>query len=467
MSKIPSAEAIVIAAIVLVLGLAAGGWILFARSRATLKEEQRLRAQEAVSFVGKIKELEKRLGPILDMDKEIRRLNGQASSIESQIEALRSSYIQKKDVYDRLVSEVAIFDERLAFAEMGVYEPHFEFSDSEEYKEAIFEIRAKQKDMVTDKTAVVCSTEWQVDGSRAKGQTMTNRAIRLTLRAFNNECDAATANARWNNVKAMEKRIIKAKESIDKLNESSKVDVADDYLHLKLTELFLTHEHREKQKAEREERAEAARLAREEQKLIRDLERAEEEEERYARLLSKAQAEAASIVGPQLEVFDAQIKSLEKDLAEAHAKVERAQAMAEKTRSGYIYIISNIGSFGEDVVKIGLTRRLDPLDRIRELSDASVAFSFDIHAIIYSDEAPTLERALHHEFEPARINAMNARKEFFRAGLAEVEDAVRRLAPSAPFHRDIEAQDYRETLSKRSALLASEAAQEIAFPASI
>jgi hypothetical protein len=142
--------------------------------------------------------------------------------------------------------------------------------------------------------------------------------------------------------------------------------------------------------------------------------------------------------------------------------------LAEKTRSGFIYIISNIGSFGKDVVKIGLTRRLDPVDRIRELGDASVPFSFDTHAIIYSDDAPTLERALHREFEPARINAMNARKEFFRARLEEVEAAVRRLAPSAPFHRDIEAQDYRETLSKRNALLlAPEVAQGIAFPAFI
>ncbi|RCS24542.1 GIY-YIG nuclease family protein [Phyllobacterium salinisoli] len=222
-----------------------------------------------------------------------------------------------------------------------------------------------------------------------------------------------------------------------------------------MQELFLTHEYREKLKVEREERAELARAQKEEQKLVRDMERAEEEEARYQRLLDKARAEAERAVGPRLEAFNAQIAMLERDLEEAHAKFERAQAMAEKTKSGYVYIISNIGSFGDDVVKIGLTRRLDPADRVRELGDASVPFTFDTHAIIYSDDAPALERALHREFEGVRINAQNFRKEFFRARIEDVEAAVTRLAPGAPFFRDVEAQDYRETLARRNAALAA------------
>ncbi|MNE28735.1 hypothetical protein D3C80_1221870 [compost metagenome] len=142
--------------------------------------------------------------------------------------------------------------------------------------------------------------------------------------------------------------------------------------------------------------------------------------------------------------------------------------MAERTRSGYVYIISNVGSFGDDVVKIGLTRRLDPTDRVRELGDASVPFFFDTHAIIYSDDAPTLERALHNEFEKVRINTQNYRKEFFRASIDDVETAVKRLAPLAPFFRDIEAQEYRETLAKRNAMLASNVvAKELALPDTI
>ncbi|AUX78891.1 DUF4041 domain-containing protein [Sinorhizobium fredii] len=412
--------------------------------------------------------LEERFKSVLDVEAEVSKLQTQVKIETMKIDDLRNSYVEKRTIYDRLIKEVAIFDEKLAFAEMGVYEPHFEFNDSEEYKRNIEVVRASQKAMVTAKTAAVCPTAWTVEGSTAKGQTMTNRNIKLTLRAFNNECEAAIANCRWSNVNAMEKRIATAFTQINKLNESNHVSITESYLKLKFQELFLTHEYREKLKAEREERAELARAAKEEQKLIRDMERAEEEEARYQRLLDKAKAEAESAVGPKLEAFNTQIEMLERDLAEAHAKFERAQAMAEKTRSGYVYIISNVGSFGSDVVKIGLTRRLDPADRIRELGDASVPFVFDTHAIIYSDNAPGLERALHAEFEPVRVNAQNYRKEFFKATLDEVEAAVKRLAPDAPFFKDIEAQDYRETLAKRrSTLLAQEMAPETLLPEAI
>src|SRR5262249_35164927 len=156
------------------------------------------------------------------------------------------------------------------------------------------------------------------------------------------------------------------------------------YFDSKMQELRLTHEYREKLKQEREERAEAARQAREEQKLVRDLENAQADEERYQDLLSKARAEADRMGTVRLEAFSEQIRLLEKDLANAQAKLQRAQALAERTKSGFVYIISNVGSFGDNVIKIGLTRRVDPTERVRELSDAAVPFKYDTHAIIYS-----------------------------------------------------------------------------------
>jgi hypothetical protein len=420
-----------------------------ARLETVAAENEKLKAA--------LKSLADRFRSVIDVDLEAERVRAEVGEVEASLSTLRASYREKKATYDRVVKEVAVFDERLAFAEMGVYEPHFDFTDSEQYKQAITATREDQKRLVSGKAAVICKANWSVDGSAAKGQTMTNRNIKLTLRAFNNECEAAIANVRWNNANAMEKRIVNAAEQIDNLNSSNQVFITDEFLKLKLKELYLTHEYREKLKAEKEERAEAARAAKEEAKLTRDMEKAEEDEARYQRLLDKARAEAAKITGPQLNAFSEQIRILEQDLAAAHARVERAQAMAEKTRSGYIYIISNIGSFGDDVVKIGLTRRLDPADRVRELGDASVPFVFDTHAVIYSDDAPALERALHGEFERVRVNAQNFRKEFFRVKIDEVEAAVKKLAPGAPFFRDVEAQDYRETLARRNlALLTSE-----------
>ncbi|MBB4349428.1 DUF4041 domain-containing protein [Aliirhizobium cellulosilyticum] len=416
----------------------------------------------------KLTSLEQRYSSISSEEAEVERLKEVANSLSENISALRDSYTDKKALFDRLAKQVAIFDEKLAFAEMGVYEPHFDFNDSEQYKQAILENRELQKRMVSTKSAAIAKTEWTVSGSKAKGQTMNNRNVKLALRAFNNECDAAVANVRWNNANAMEKRIVNARQQIDNLNATNDIEITEEYLRLKLVELQLTHEYREKLKAEREERAEMARAAREEQKFIRDMERAEEEESRYQRLLDKAKVDANKASADKIGAFNEKIQMLEKDLAEAHAKFERAQAMAEKTRSGYVYIISNIGSFGNEVVKIGLTRRLDPADRVRELGDASVPFIFDTHAIIYSDDAPALERALHNEFQKTRINAQNFRKEFFRVSIDEVENAVQRLAPGAPFFKDVEAQEYRETLARRNAMLAAiEPPELVAFPASI
>ena len=397
-----------------------------------------------------MKASDKKYSWITSRENEIERLQVSASTLRRDIEELRGSYREKKEVYDRLKEQVALFDERISFAELGVYEPHFDFGDAEAYKTAIKSVRDQQKSMVSAKSATNCPTDWTVDGSKAKGAAMVNRQTRLTLRAFNNECEAAIANARWNNVNAMEKRILNAAKQINAANASMNLNLSEEYIALKLDELHLTHEYREQQKREKDERAERARLEREEKKLQADAAKAEREEQKYQEMLERARQEAG--------VDESKISDLERALAEAHEKTERAKSMAEMTRSGYVYIISNVGSFGEDVVKIGLTRRLEPDDRVRELGDASVPFTFDTHAMIYSEEAPWLESSLHREFDDRRVNASNMRKEFFQVSLEEVEEAVKRLAPDATFFKDREAQEWHETLSRRKQLLA---AQEI------
>ncbi len=444
-----------------------------------LRAEVADRAAEKASLEAKIASLKaseatlrERFSVILDADAEALKIVGAAreehADLESKIATLRASYAERRQVFDRLVQQVAVFDETVAFAELGVYQPHFDFSDSETFKATIIEVRNQQKAMVSDKRAVICRTEWTIDGDKRKGKAMGDRAVKMALRAFNNECDAAIANVRWNNAVAMQKRIETAFEQINKLNEPLTVSIQGTYLALKLRELRLTHEMREKLKAEREERAELARVAREEQRLQRDLEQAEAEEAKFQRLLAQAKAEAERASGDKVQAFSQKIEMLERDLAEARARAERAKAMAEVTRCGYVYVISNVGSFGPDVVKIGLTRRLDPEDRIRELGDASVPFLYDIHAIIYSDDAPTIERALHKEFEASRVNVVNNRREFFRVSLEDVEKALARIAPGASFFKDVEAQEYRETLATRADRLATkEAAKSLDFPTSI
>lgn len=421
---------------------------------------------------------EARFQHIIDIEDEVSKIQknhksdlaeiaAQRERISLDIAELKKQYHDKKEIFDKLRHEVAIIDEKMAFAEVGVYQPHFDFSDSEAYKQAIEDVRNRQKARISEKTAVICETEWLLTGSKAKGKAMTDRNIRLTLRAFNGECDAAISNIRWNNASAMEKRLHLIRDQINKLNETNAIKITEGYFNLKLKELRLTHEYREKLKFEKEEKAELARAAREEQKLLRDLEEAEREESKFAKLLEKAKIEAAKCEGDKLQQYAQKIEMLEKDLAAAHEKAERAQSMAQLTKSGYVYIISNIGSFGSDVVKIGLTRRLDPQDRVRELGDASVPFTFDTHAIIYSDDAPSLERALHLRFADSRINVTNIRKEFFRVTLDEVENAIKELAPDAPFFKDIEAQEFHETMALRKSKLEAIEAPKHLFPDTI
>lgn len=417
---------------------------------------------EAAKLSAEHEATEAKYAAIISQEAEVARLQAIATSLTSDIEALRSSYAEKRALFDRLEQQVAIYDERLAFAELGIYEPHFDFTDSEDFKARIVEVRDRQKAMISAKQAALCPTEWTVEGSKAKGATMINRQTRLTMRAFNNECEAAIANVRWNNVVAMEKRVLSAAAAIDKENTSMNLTLNDRFVALKIEELRLTHEYREQLKREKEERAEMARAEKEEKKLLAEAEAAEREEAKYQALLEKARKEADSDGNRR------RIEELEAALVAAHAASERARAMAEMTRSGYVYIISNVGSFGEDVVKIGLTRRLDPDDRIRELGDASVPFGFDTHAMIYSDAAPALEGALHKEFADRRINMSNFRKEFFRVSLDEVEAAVARLAPTAGFFKDREAQEWHETLARRNAaLLDMQSAVSKSLPATI
>jgi hypothetical protein len=198
---------------------------------------------------------------------------------------------------------------------------------------------------------------------------------------------------------------------------------------------------------------------REEEQAQRELERArldaEKEEKRYQDALAKARLEAEKAVGAKQEKLLGQVAELERKLAEAEARKARAIAQAQLTRSGHVYVISNVGAFGEEVFKIGMTRRLDPFERVKELGDASVPFEFDVHAVIYSDDAPGLENKLHRQFHWRRVNRVNERKEFFRVGIDEIAAAVRAERAEIEIVRAPEAAEYRKTL----ALLTDEAAR--------
>ena len=358
-----------------------------------------------------------------------------------------------------LQAELARLDEQATLQSFGFYRPRYDFATSEAYQSRLEEIREAQKEMLRLKTAAVGDVEWTVNGSKVEGRKQIAQTLKLMLRAFNGECDAAVARVGYNNVQVMEARIRKAWETVNTLAQVQQCRVVPEYLDLKLQELFLAHEYQEKVYAEREEQRRIREQMREEELAQRELERAREdaerEERRYEEALAKARSEVERAIGAKQERLQQQIAELEQRLAEAHERKERAIARAQLTRSGHVYVISNVGSFGEEVFKIGMTRRLDPMDRVRELGDASVPFEFDVHAIIYTEDAPGLENKLHRQFHWRRINRVNERKEFFRVTIDEIAAAVRAENAEIELVREAEARDYRKTL----AMLAEEVAR--------
>lgn len=288
----------------------------------------------------------------------------------------------------------------------------------------------------------------------------------LVLRAFNGETDAAIANVTWNNYRVMEERIRKTHEALNKLGTVMRITIAEPYRDLRLEELRLVFEHEERKQQEREEQRRIRAQMREEEKVQRELARAQEEAEkeeaRQERALEKARKEAAAAVGAEHDLLAQRVVELERQLVAAHEQRERAMARAQLTKSGHVYIISNIGSFGEGVLKIGMTRRLEPEERIQELGDASVPFPFDVHALIYSENAPDLEAALHNRFWERRINHANERKEFFRVTVDEIASYAREAGLIVEFAQLAEAKEYRQTQAVLMAAKASEAGPVVA-----
>jgi multidrug efflux pump subunit AcrA (membrane-fusion protein) len=245
-------------------------------------------------------------------------------------------------------------------------------------------------------------------------------------------------------------RINKLADGIEKHAVSFNYGISEEYTKLKYDECTLNYQYKLLKQEEAEEQKAIKEMIREEQRVAKEYEKAiadaQQEENLYQNLLNKAQQELANASADQKSEFEAKIKQLEADLEESKLNNVRTMSMAQQTKRGHVYVISNIGSFGGDVYKIGLTRRLEPLDRVKELGDASVPFIFDVHALICVEDAPALESALHKKFTHKRVNAVNHRKEFFRTDLQSIQNAVLEIAGiDADFKTTIVADEYYQT----------------------
>jgi hypothetical protein len=397
-------------------------------------------------------------------------LNAQKEKAKNELQAFDGWFAKRKqEANQQLIEigkqvelrqkEVIVLDDALLLQSFGFYKSHYNLENSEHYKLKLEHVQDKQEQLIKLGKAALFPTNMTMNNSLAEGEKMIKDYVKLILRSFNNECDNSIGNVNFNNIASVEKKIRKAYETLNNLGKRLEIAIVPDYLSLKLEELYLCYEYQVKKQEEKEEQKRLKEQMREEAKLLKEIEemkaKVEKEQKHFNKALENVNAQLAQAQTENERILLEKEKiGIEQKVVALEKDIQDVRNREQNTRAGYVYIISNIGAFGENIYKIGVTRRFDPAERVDELGDASVPFDFDIHAIIFSDDAPALENALHKSFEPKRLNLINRRREFFNVSLEEIERVVKtNFSKPVEFTKMADAAEYRESLAlKQSAV---------------
>ncbi len=414
------------------------------RKRAEDLERQLTELQEVAKQYGAMEVIEVRRC----IDEEIANLNKACLAVESAKHELEELTRQSSD----LRNQILVFEETVLLESFALYVPKFKLNASHEYKTRLDGVRQRQKEMIKDGEAATGNMSWEVNGSKTEGRKLVNDMTKLVIRSFNNEADYCVDNVKFDNIELGEKRIRQSFETCNRLGRVMTVRLSDEYLNLKLDELRLAHEFQVKKQEEKEEAKRMREELREQQKLEQEIRAAREkiakERKHFAAALRDLNARLEKVASDEERaLLLAKIAEVEAGRTDLDKEEKAIDYREQNAKAGYVYVISNIGAFGEGVYKIGMTRRLDPMERIDELGDASVPFWFDVHAMVFSDNAPALEARLHERFAAGRVNKVNGRKEFFRADLAEIESVIRSNYDAVvEVTHEAAAEQYRESL---------------------
>lgn len=391
-------------------------------------------------------------GDAITVKNKIEGLSKEQDQITVNINNLRNEQNKLKNEISEKKEQILVLDEELMLEDFALYKPKFSFVSSAEYKNRLDALRLEQKQMIKLGSATQGSQNWTVNNNKAQGRKMIRDMIKLILRSFNNECDYCVDNVKFNNIERSVQRVEKSYNSLNKLGNILQVTIHPTYKNTKLQELYLAYEYQQKKQEEKEEQRKIREEMREQQKLEQEIKEAREKiakEKRHFSIVLKdlrSRLETAKDTIEQ-DVIQERMKEIEKQRALLIKKEEVVDYRERNAKAGYVYVISNIGSLGNGIYKIGMTRRLEPLDRIYELGDASVPFEFDLHAMIFSENARNLEFKLHEHFKRNRINKINNRKEFFKADLNEIEKVVKENYDKAiEIIKTAPAEQYRESL---------------------
>lgn len=361
------------------------------------------------------------------LQQNVASLEKEKSALDSRLRELRG--------------QVVVTEETALLQEAGIYDYRHPLTDAVDYQGALKALQAEAKAMTRrDGGAVYGSTNWTVDGSLPRGRKMVRDFSKLMLRAYNAEADNLVRGLKPYKLPKAVERLDKVVATIARLGQTMDIHISAGYHRLRIKELELTADYRQKQAEEKEREREEKERLREERAAQREIEREkarlEKERQHYLNVLRqlRAKGDAGAIARHEAELED------------INRAITDVDYRAANIRAGFVYVISNIGSFGEGIVKIGLTRRLDPKDRIRELGDASVPFRFDEHALLFSEDAVGLEQALHERLADRRVNRVNTRREYFYATPEEVKAHLLDVAGELlSYEETSEALEYRQS----------------------
>lgn len=401
-----------------------------ARKHAQSLQAENERLQALISRYG--------LNEVADLDEAKRSLDEEISQAQSQLEGVRAEAVQAGRERDQVRAEIVELRDSVNLQEYGLFDFENPAESSVTLATELEALRSEIKRSVRDGHATSATTNFTFNNSVAKGRKFVNDMSKLLLRAYNAEAENCVKTVRAGNLDAAQRRLSRVVDQVERLGGMIDLRITPNYHRLRLKELELANRHLQTLQIEKEmERARREQLREQrkaEQELAREKERLEKEKSHYLNALAALEANGD----------DEGAARVRDKLADVERALNDVDYRAANIRAGYVYVISNIGAFGPDVVKIGLTRRLDPMDRVNELGDASVPFRFDVHALFFADDAVSIETMLHQHFAARRMNRVNLRREYFKATPQEVLEALKEhevevleytVEPAAPEYR--------------------------------
>ena len=392
-----------------------------------------------------------------EIEEKMKELQNKEENLLNEKQTYQATIEQKvakewEDRNNELSQREKALDLPLYLDECAMYhveELFYQYNDSEEYKQAIVDINKKMEYMVADKLACTCLTEWTVNGSRTEGRKQTNHMIKMALRLFNVESDnyISSINAR-SNIINVKKKIQKSGDMVNKFCQTHHLILHQEYIDYKIELATLVYEQVMKKQEEKEEARRQAEIIREQEKLEREIAK---EREKLAKEVQQYQTEIDRLVATVDMETGEIVDDVAERLGELQEKIEELQAqdvtLEERVnnKAGWVYCITNNSMPGS--IKIGVTRRLNPQDRIDELGSASVPFRFNTNCVVFSEDAFALENQLHKAFHSKRVNRVNFRKEFFNVTTQEVEDYIKNNVDSTiTFLHDLNNEEYLMSL---------------------